>query len=302
VRSVRSSVLFFATRLEQVVDSSSELQCLVEEDGRLRLKSPLPMPGPGHARNARLFGIAHHTLAALKELVPARFFESVATEQVQNTLKQAQAAVVTPIFTNLQTALQRAILAVCQHTQEAPQLAAVSQAVGHLSRHVFSLFGAGQLQGHLKDFCSFAIRCFLSAASLARSKELLPEMQTLESMLATLDADFHSHLRYEVSVFKEFKKLLAVSSPETQDFEELANVIPLHLLLTYLLHRLKVPSLPEFLGQTPESYLETALELWDEKPRALDAFKTNVANLSDKYNLDPTESPLVAFIIARSST
>ena len=66
IRSVRSSVLFFATRLEQVVDSSNEIQCLRETEGRLQLISPLPMPAPGHARNARLFGIAHHTLTALK--------------------------------------------------------------------------------------------------------------------------------------------------------------------------------------------------------------------------------------------
>ena len=35
VRSVKSSVLFFATRLEQVVDASSELQCLQRTAGHL---------------------------------------------------------------------------------------------------------------------------------------------------------------------------------------------------------------------------------------------------------------------------
>ncbi|CAE7250438.1 Cog5 [Symbiodinium natans] len=300
VRSVRSSVLFFATRLEQVVDSSSVIQCLTEEDGRLRLKAPLPMPTAGHARNARLFGIAHHTLVALRELIPSRFLESVATDQVQSTLKQAQAAVVTPLFTSLQSSLRRAVVAACLSNDEG-QLGAVSQACSHLSRHFFSLFGAGQLQGHLREFCSFAMRCFLSAAALARAP-LRQELATLETLLASLDPDYASHLRYEASVLKEFAKLLASASVESQDFEELANVIPLHLLLTFLLHRLKVPSLPEFLRQSPEQYLETAVQLWDEKPRALESFKANVANLSDKYNLDPTESPLVAFIIAQSSS
>lgn len=301
VRSVRSSVLFFATRLEQVVDSSSAFQCLTEEDGLLRLKSPLPMPTAGHARNARLFGIAHHTLTALRELVPSRFFESVATDQVQNTLKQAQAAVVMPIFANLQSSLSKALIAACIQGEGESQLLAVSQATAHLSRYFFSLFGAGQLQGHLRDFCSSALRFFLSAAALSRSP-LRQELTTLESLLQSIDPDYASHLRYEASVLKEFAKLLSTTAVESQDFEELANVIPLHLLLTFLLHRLKVPSLPEFLGQSPAQYLEAAVQLWDEKPRALEAFKANIANLSDKYNLDPTESPLVAFIIARSSS
>jgi hypothetical protein len=58
IRNIRSSVLLFATRLEQIIDSKGlELKCF-EDEALFRLRSPLPMPGAGHARNARLFGIA----------------------------------------------------------------------------------------------------------------------------------------------------------------------------------------------------------------------------------------------------
>lgn len=88
VRSVRSSVLFFATRLEQVVDASNELQCL-RTDGQLQLVSVLPMPTAGHARNARLFGIAHHTLNALRELVPQRFHQSAPVPNIPSKLESS---------------------------------------------------------------------------------------------------------------------------------------------------------------------------------------------------------------------
>merc|ERR1711981_1044854 len=63
VRNVRSSVLLFATRLEQIIDSSCTEVKLFEDATSLRLRAVMPMPVPGHARNARIFGIAHHTLA-----------------------------------------------------------------------------------------------------------------------------------------------------------------------------------------------------------------------------------------------
>ena len=212
IRSVRSSVLFFATRLEQVVDSSNEIQCLRSESGtgqRLSLCSPLPMPTAGHARNARLFGIAHHTMTALKELLPQRFHQAVVTEQVTSTLKQTQAAVVVPIFGSLQNSLLKAC-----GTGTFEELTAVCQACGHLNRYYFSLFGQGQLQSHLKDFSVFAVRCFLSAASLVKpcgSEErniLVKGIEMLENMLSTLEPDFQSRIRYEASVLNEFKKLL----------------------------------------------------------------------------------------------
>lgn len=212
IRSVRSSVLFFATRLEQVVDSSNEIQCLCNESGtgRLQLCSPLPMPTAGHARNARLFGIAHHTMTALKELLPQRFHQTVVTEQVTSTLKQTQAAVVVPIFGSLQNSLLKA----CVGTFLNEELAAVCQACGHLNRYYFSLFGAGQLQSYLKDFSVFAVRCFLSAASLVKPcgpeerSILVKGIEMLENMLSTLEPDFQSRIRYEASVLNEFKKLL----------------------------------------------------------------------------------------------
>ncbi|CAK9001858.1 unnamed protein product [Durusdinium trenchii] len=298
VRSVRSSVLFFATRLEQVVDSSTDIQCLRTEDGRLQLISPPPMPAAGHARNARLFGIAHHTLNALRELVPQRFHHAVLTEQVQSTLKQTQAAVVTPIFGSLQKSFTKAAVG------SSAEKNAVCQAANHLSRYYFSLFGAGQLQSYIKDFCGFAVRCFLSAAALVKPcgaperSVLVKDLEVLEAMLATLDADYQSRIRYEASVLNEFKKLLAIPA-DGLDLEELTNVIPMHLLLTYLVHQIEAPSLPDSLRLSRAAYLEAeALPLWEEKAQALDTFKVNVVNLSDQC--DPSKSPLIAFILAKT--
>ena len=73
------------------------------------------------------------------------------------------------------------------------------------------------------------------------------------------------------------------------NFEELINVIPLHLLLTYLVHQIElpqVPSLPESLGLSKAQYLEAeALPLWEEKPQALENLKVNVRNLIDSWLL-----------------
>ena len=70
------------------------------------------------------------------------------------------------------------------------------------------------------------------------------------------------------------------------DFEELMNVIPLHLLLTYLVHQveLPIPSLPDSLQLRKADYLEAeALPLWEEKPQALENLKANVRHLFDPW-------------------
>ncbi|CAE8650317.1 unnamed protein product, partial [Polarella glacialis] len=284
----------------------------------LRLRSPLPMPSAGHARNARLFGIAHNTLAALKEIVPARFQPVVVTEQVQTTLRQTQAAVVSPMTSSLQRSMCASFARLQAHSGQAStspegsaELLAVSQACAHISRYYFSLFGAGQLQSYMKELCSVTVRAFLSTAATvkccgaAERASLVKDMQAVEAALAALDSDFQSRIRYEAAVFKEFRKLLCAQNLESVDFDELTNVIPVHLLLTYLVHQLpgRVPALHAFAGvKDPEQYLEaTLLPLWDEQPQALSAFKAKITELCDQQNLDPTESPIVAFIMTQTA-
>merc|ERR1719335_1292122 len=84
MKNVRNSVMLFATRLEYLMDPAAlDMQCVEDESSTpMKLRSPLPMPIAGHARNARIFGIAHHTSAALKEQIPARFQSIVVTQQV----------------------------------------------------------------------------------------------------------------------------------------------------------------------------------------------------------------------------
>lgn len=273
------------------------------------------MPSAGHARNARLFGIAHHTLGALKDLIPAKFQSMVVTEQVQTTLKQTQAAVVTPMISGLQKALlgSYARLEACSSSSASPDgspdLLAATQALIHINKYFFSLFGAGQLQGQIKDLSSFSVRCFLSQVCLVKPCELpqrtslAKDMQVVESLLSALDSDFQSRIRYEAGVFKEFRKLLCTQQVESLDFDELTNVLPLHLLLTYLVHQLSqvIPRLPEFMGVTEQQYLEeTLLPLWDDDPKQLQSFKASVANLADQHSLDPTESTVAAFIISQT--
>lgn len=64
------------------------------------------------------------------------------------------------------------------------------------------------------------------------------------------------------------------------DYGELTNVIPLHLLLTYLVHQIDLPHMPslfEFLRLSRAQYLEeAALPLWEEKPQALESLKANL--------------------------
>merc|ERR1719335_1705293 len=71
MRNVRNSIMLFATRLEYLMDSAAlDLQCVEDENATpIKLRSPMPMPVAGHARNARIFGIAHHACAALREFI-----------------------------------------------------------------------------------------------------------------------------------------------------------------------------------------------------------------------------------------
>eukprot|EP00927_Polykrikos_kofoidii_P049074 TRINITY_DN43205_c0_g1_i1.p1 TRINITY_DN43205_c0_g1~~TRINITY_DN43205_c0_g1_i1.p1 ORF type:complete len:813 (-),score=133.35 TRINITY_DN43205_c0_g1_i1:129-2492(-) len=313
-RNVRSSVLLFATRLEQTVDMSCvEIQCF-EDETLLKLRSVMPLPAAGNVRNARLFGIAHHALLALKEAIPARFQAVVITQQVQTTLQQTQTAIVSPIFGALRRAVRASVVQLgCGADRNADgsvAIAVVGQACAHVSRYYFALFGDGQLSPYLKEFCAVVIRSFLSAAVLVKPcsestrRQLLQDMQSVEMMLSAMDTDFQTNVRYESTVLGEFRKLLFARSVETVHYEDLLEVIPLHLLLTYLVQQLpvEVPSLPQFCGVSPASYLsDTLLPLWGAQTSAIDKFKASVADLSDRHGLDPTESPMVAFIMAQSA-
>jgi len=191
-----------------------------------------------------------------------------------------------------------------------PALTAVSQACAHLSRHYLLSFNSSQLLPYLKDLCAFVVRSFLSAAALVKPcteqvrNALAQDMSTVESMLSALDADFQAHIRHEASVLREFKKLLFTQSLDSLDFEELMNVLPLHLLLAYLVHQLpaEVPTLPAFCKVSPNTFREaTLMPLWDDDPKALASFKAKVADLSDTQGLDPTSSPVMAFIMAQTA-
>mmetsp|Transcript_38054 Transcript_38054/g.69592 ORF Transcript_38054/g.69592 Transcript_38054/m.69592 type:complete len:781 (+) Transcript_38054:56-2398(+) len=324
VRNVRSSVLLFATRLEQVIDSSSvELRCFESEsasgEAALRLRTPLPMPAAGHARNARLFGIAHHTLLVLKETIPSRFQPAIVTQQVQNTLQQTQAVIIAPMTSSLQRAAHTAIGAsIANITSSGDRgadgseaLLALNQACAHIGRYYFSLFGSGQLLQYLKELCVFFIRVFLAAAVLvkpmteANAATLAQDMQALETALAALDAEFQAHVRYEAAVFGEFRKLLFSPPLGLAELEELANVIPLPLLLIYAVNQLpsEVPTLPAFSSVSEASYADsTMLPLLDGDPEVLDLLKGQISKLLSQFGLNSGSSsnlPAVAFLTAR---
>jgi len=314
VRSVRSSILFFTTRLEQLVDSSCLGVRCFENEASLQLRSPLPTPMAGHARNAQIFGLAHHMQVVLKEAMAARFHTAVVTQQVQSTLQQVQATIIQPLL----AVVRRAVLASLARMEKNLQgnrddasgsLIATKNVSAHLARYYLSSFGAGQLLPYLKGVCIFIVRAFLSAASLVKPRSdtartaLAQDMSMIESILSTLIDNFQSCIRHEAGLFRDFKQLLFIPSLETVDFESLTNNIPLHLLLTYLVHQLpaNVPTLPVFCNMGTQSYIENVLlQLWDEKPEAATAFKAKLAELSDRYNLDPTESAVVAFIMAQT--
>lgn len=315
VRTVRSSVVLFATRLEQVMDFSSiEIQCFANES-LLLLRASLPLPTAGHARNARIFGIAHHTLSALKEFIPARFQALVVTEQVHATLQQTQSAIVAPTFAALRRAMLLSFVRALAGAEErgadgSPAILAASQACAHVGKYHFALFGTGQLLPYMKDLCIAIMRSYVSAATLrkpceekARS-EVLQDMQTVETALSSLDSDFQGHASHEAGVFREFRKLLFARPLASVDFDALVNVIPVHVLLTFLVHQLspEVPTLPVFLGMEPAKFLEsTLLPLWDGDSVALASFNSSVADLSDRHGLDPTESTAIAFIVTHSA-
>ncbi|CAK0821360.1 unnamed protein product [Prorocentrum cordatum] len=312
VRNVRSSILFFTTRLEQIVDTScAELGCFETEEPP-RLRSPLPMPSAGHARNARLYGIAHHTLALLKDVIPNRFQATVVTPQVLTTLQQTQESIVMPSLGPLQRVLAHACLhreALGERTEEgSPSLLAACQAASHTSKYLLALFGGGQLLAHQKRLCTLAIRSFLSSAALAKPRgealrrALVQDMQTLETALCAIDPEFQSHVQHEALVFAEFRKLVFIQSLESADLDGLAEGIPQHLLLAFLVHGLpeSVPSLSAFAGVPESTYMESSfLPLWEDQPQALAAFRRSVAELCDSSGLDPGESTVVAFILAR---
>jgi len=317
VRNVRSSVLLFATRLEQVVDSSClELRCFEDDAGAVRLRSPLPMPVAGHARNARLFGISHHTLQALKEIIPSRFQVTIVTQQVQSTLQQTQSAIVSPMVGSLRRAVWKSALLLGPGLAEgrtadgSPTLLAVSQACAHTTRYYFSLFGTGQLAPYLKDLCVLVVRTFLSAAVLvkplteATRAALAQDMQAIETTLSAIDSDFQTHVRHEASVLKEFRKLLFEKSHTAAELDELANFIPLPLLFTFLVHQLpsNVPTIYAQLGVTAEAHLEaTLLPLWEEEPGAVEAQRVAVRELLAKCAVGPDASPAVTFLWTRCS-
>jgi len=77
------------------------------------------------------------------------------------------------------------------------------------------------------------------------------------------------------------------TSAGSLNLEELTNVIPLHLLLTYLVHQIEVPqipNLPDFLRRSKSEYLESeAVPLWEEKPKAMENLKANVMRLADAW-------------------
>jgi len=312
VRNVRSSVLLFATKLEQVIDSSCvEMRCF-EEGLPVRLRSPLPSIATGHARNARLFGIAHLVLGLLKDTVPARFQSVIVTQQVQTTLQQTQAAIIVPTLTTLQNAVQASAAQIedgvkGRSDDGSTAFLAVQQACGHVARYYFALFGSGQLVPHVRELCAFILRAFLSAAVLAKPfteqvrGALAQDMQIVETTLFALDSEYQVHVQHEVSIFKEFRKLIFSQSFADLDLNEIANVIPMHLVLAYLIHQLpeQAPSLIAASGSSLSQYLETTmLPLWDAGPDSSMAltFKSSVERILAAHPLGPENAAVTAFI------
>merc|ERR1712039_1133798 len=82
-----------------------------------------------------------------------------------------------------------------------PAIIALNQLCTHVNRYYFALFGSGQLLPHINNFCTFTIRSFISAVALVKScnesiqKMLAQDLQIIENTIATLNADFQSHIR-----------------------------------------------------------------------------------------------------------
>lgn len=311
LRNVRSSLLLFAHRLEQLIDSSClELKCF-EDEMSLRLRSPLPLPARGHARNARLFGVSHHMLTLLKD-VPSRF-QAMATHQVKSALQQTSTTIISPVIGTLRRAVRNCAGQLEAHLRTAgmndgsPAWVAFGQLCAHVNQSFFSLFGSGQLQPHIKAFIAFVLRLFMSAAVLlkpwneAARGALVQDMQLVERTVATLDADFQVHVAHEASIFKAFPKLLFSDAFGQAEFQELTNVVPPQLLYTFLVHRLPpdAPSMPQFLGVTSGSFLDgTLMPLWDEEARLSD-FKASVSKLITKHG-DDAESASLVFLFSQT--
>jgi hypothetical protein len=312
VRNVRSSVLLFATRLEQIIDSAClDLKCF-EDEANFRLRSPLPMPASGNARNARLFGITHHALLDLKDTIPVRFQAAVLTQQVQNTFQQLQSAIISPMMGCLQrvarasTTQLGSIVTASRTADGAPGLVALSHAAAHISRYYFSLFGAGQLLPYLRDTCTLLIRSYLVAAVLTKPMDetaktaIAQDMQSVEMTLSALDSEFQTHIRHETGIFNEFRKMLFIPSLGAAELEELSNVIPQPLLIVFLVHQLpaQVPTLPEFYGASSAATFaeDTLLPLWQEEAEAIAALKAKVAELNVKYGIDRCIDPISNFL------
>merc|ERR1740129_1526520 len=189
-------------------------------------------------------------------------------------------------------------------------LLAVSKASARVGRHYFSQFGQGQLFAYTKDLCIFFVRRFLSQAATVKPcmedvrVALTQDMQAVETALSAIDVEFQSHIRHEAAVFREFRRLLCNPSIEAVDFVAVANVMPLRLLLTHLVHRLPdaTPSLAAFSGVSNSTFVErTLMPLWEDPDGSgIAAFKSLVANLCDRHELDPTESTVVAFVMSQS--
>jgi len=312
IRAARSSIMFFSTRLEQVVDNAAvDLRCF-EDLASLKLKTPTPMPSAGHARNARLYGIAHHTLSALKDVVPPRFQSAICTPQVHGTLQQIQAVIVNQMFSTLKqaalTAFQNLEIGTSRTAEGAPFVLSFSTACSHVGRYYFSLFGQGQLFPHIKELCIHIVRTFLSSAALIKpcganeKQEIMQDMQSVENALCALDTDFQNSIRHEASVFREFRRLICAPNLEALDFDSLATVMPVHLLLTFLAHQLPadVPSLPAVAKASPQTFLQsTLLPLWeDSSEERLQSYRKLLGALSDEAELD-SENAVAAYVMSQ---
>lgn len=309
VRNARSSVLLFATRLEQLVDASSVEPKCFEDEASLKLRSPLPMPTPGYGRNARIFGIAHNTFAALRDAVPTRLQPLVFTQQVQASLKQTQRAIVEPMLAILRHIVQAAASAEAGGTAARVEDGALAEvlAVGvlsaHLSRHFFGFFGDGQLLPYLKELCIFLIRCFISSVALAKPcpSDATRDLEEVEAALNVLTPAWQEHARHEASVFTEFRRLVASPSSEELDLQAAANVIPQPVLLSYLVHQLPstVPSLPASSGVGAAAYLQdTLMPLWEDRPADVAAFHRSIASLAGRHNFSSI-SRIGAFVASQ---
>merc|ERR1719506_1734521 len=176
--------------------------------------------------------------------------------------------------------------------EESPDILVAVQMCNHVSRYYFALFGSGHLQLYLKDLCIYIIRSFLSYAVLVKPctevarKVLVTNMQSLELALGALDSEFQNRIRFEASVFKEFRRVFFMEQFEQEQLQDLLNTVPLHLLLVYLLAQLPaaVPQLHVFCGQSAEAFLEaTLMPCWQQEDQAIENLKKIVRDVLQKH-------------------